>query len=147
MGRMKFNPYEPPARLHADFESTPPSGPVPRGIWRAFVLYCWFMVLIYGACIGGGAILIFGPTFFTDDPEGQLGMGLILVAIGLVFAPAFGVAPFLRPGRRVWVYDLVLICGGLTSILTLPFAIPLLVYWCRDSTKTAFGRGQPTSKQ
>jgi len=47
---------------------------------------------------------------------------------------------FLRPKPWVWIYDLVIICMGMTSACFLPAAIPLLIYWLKPEVKAHFGR-------
>jgi hypothetical protein len=39
-----------------------------------------------------------------------------------------------------WIFGLVLICIGLTSLCCLPVAIPLLLSWLKPETKSYFGR-------
>ena len=60
-------------------------------------------------------------------------MGLLFFAASLV--------PFLfKPRPWLWVYDLVIICIGFTSLCTLPGCIALLIYWLKLETKAYFGR-------
>ena len=66
--------------------------------------------------------------------------GLMLLGIGLVFAAAFVLPFFLKPRPWVWIYDLVLICIGLTSPCCMPASIPLLLYWLKPEAKAYFGR-------
>ena len=62
----------------------------------------------------------------------------VMTVFGL--AGVFGAAPFLPRRPWVWIYDLVLICLGLTSVCCLPATIPLLVYWLKPEAKSWFGR-------
>ena len=51
----------------------------------------------------------------------------------------FAVAPFLPRRKWVWIYDLVVICLGMTSCCTLPVCIALLIFWIRPETRQFFG--------
>ena len=60
--------------------------------------------------------------------------------VGLPFVLAFGAA-FALPRRPwAWVYHLVLIGIGLTSVCCIPVCIPLLIFWLKPETKRYFGR-------
>ncbi|MGB7159266.1 MAG: hypothetical protein WBD40_14450 [Tepidisphaeraceae bacterium] len=60
--------------------------------------------------------------------------------MGVPLAAVFGVAPFLPRRPWVWIYDLVLICLGLTSICCMPATIPLLIFWLKPEAKAWFGK-------
>jgi hypothetical protein len=72
-------------------------------------------------------------------PEALL-TGAFLVVLGLVLAAAFALPFFLPPKPWLWIYDLVLICIGLTSPCCMPASIPLLIYWLKPEAKAFFGR-------
>jgi hypothetical protein len=108
-----------------------------------FKAYSALFAALYLACAGCSLI------FFLVDPgmlepgttKGEaILVGLILLLIGLVFAAAFTLPFFLQPRPWVWIYDLVLICIGLTSPCCMPASIPLLIYWLKPEVKTYFGR-------
>ena len=88
-------------------------------------------------------ILIVGPEQFETprrDADTLAVQGIVFVFIGpLLFIP-FAIAPFLGRKSWVWVYDLVLICLGMTSCACLPATIPLLIFWLKPETKAWFGR-------
>jgi hypothetical protein len=67
-------------------------------------------------------------------------LGPVYIIIGLVFFIAYLIALFLNPGPGTWVYDLVLICFGMSSCCCLPITIPLLIFWIKPETKKYFGR-------
>lgn len=78
----------------------------------------------------------------SDDPEMQslIVQGILLAICGPPFALAHAL-PFVLPRKSwVWVYNLVLICGGMTSCCCLPASIPLLVYWIKPDVKLWFNR-------
>ena len=91
----------------------------------------------------GATILIIGPEQFQtsrQDADGLLVQGVVFVFLGLLLLVPFAAAPFLPRRPWVWVYDLVLICLGLTSCACLPITIPLLIFWLKPETKVWFGR-------
>lgn len=108
-------------------------------IW--FRVYCALMAFIYLLTMGISAI------FFIFDPEDlemtrieAYLMGGLLGGLGLVLLLMY-LAPFVLPRQPwVWVYDVVLIGIGFTSCLTLPFALPLLLYWLKPEAKGYFGK-------
>jgi hypothetical protein len=40
----------------------------------------------------------------------------------------------------LWVYDLVVICLGMTSACILPASVPLLIFWLKPEVKSHFGK-------
>ncbi len=128
------NPYAPPQAVIA---AAPPRTP---GVWTAYVVYCIGMALLYLALVGVGVAF----SFVMPEEEMAAGEAVIistlLVGLGLLFAVPYAAAPFLprRPGT--WILGLVLIGIGLTSCLTLPVAIPLLLYWIKPENQLFFGR-------
>jgi hypothetical protein len=40
----------------------------------------------------------------------------------------------------LWVYDLVVICVGMTSFCCMPVCIPLLIFWIKPEVRAYFGR-------
>lgn len=67
-------------------------------------------------------------------------VGVVFAVIGVPLGVVFAAAPFLPRRPWVWVYDLVLIILGLTSCITWPLTIPLLIYWLKAETKWWFGQ-------
>src|SRR4030042_446442 len=105
-----------------------------------FVGYCVLMCLIYLFIIGVGLLY---PKFADIVDEEDMAVkiaGPIYVIVGLIFFIPFAIAPFLKPTPGVWIYDLVLICFGMTSCCCLPAAIPLLIFWIKPETKSYFGK-------
>ena len=117
--------------------STPPP------VWKWCRVYCFAMAGLYFVCFGLGiSMLLFRGFFANGMKEDQVAvavMGAIYAVLGLVCLLAFGAAPFLPRKKWVWVYDLVLICLGMTSICCMPACIPLLIFWIRPEVKTFFG--------
>ncbi len=67
-------------------------------------------------------------------------MGIIYGAIGLGLAVPFTMGAILKPRPWVWIFDLVLICIGMTSPCCMPASIPLLIFWIKPETRAYFGR-------
>lgn len=119
-----------------------PAYPVPRpAVVGWFYVYAGVMMLVYIACVIGGvamATLGVDQAPAPDDRVAMMFFGVILVATGAVFALLFALPYFLPRKKWVWVYDLVLICIGLTSICTMVVCIPLLLFWIKDENKAYF---------
>jgi len=105
-----------------------------------FKVYCGFLCLLYLATAA------FSLFFFLDNPADRetLGaarfMGAVLLVVGLVFFGACLVPLVLRPRPWLWVYDLVIICLGMTSACILPASVPLLIFWLKPEVKSYFGK-------
>jgi hypothetical protein len=105
--------------------------------------YCGFMSAVYVFCIAMGAFMLAFRNEGADERHSAAELavtGAILIAVGVTFSIAYGLAPFMRPAPWLWVYDLVLIGLGLTSVCCLPICIPLLIVWIKPDTKAYFGR-------
>lgn len=110
-------------------------------VYTWFVVYCVLMAIMY---LFVAALGIFYPMLTEmagkdGRMEGQV-MGIIYTLSGIIFFIPFAIAPFLKPGPGVWIYDLVLICLGMTSCCCLPITIPLLIFWIKPEVKNYFGR-------
>ncbi|HEV2292341.1 MAG TPA: hypothetical protein VGR35_00705 [Tepidisphaeraceae bacterium] len=106
-----------------------------------FMAYCILMALLYGVLAVMGIVILLIPTA-SQSPDQMVAMiqGVVLIVMGVALAGLFGVAPFLPRRPWVWIYDLVLICLGLTSVCCLPATIPLLILWIKPEAKAWFGR-------
>lgn len=106
-----------------------------------FKIYTAFLCFLYLAVAGSSLF------FFLADPADMeisaTGAYLIGTSLLLMGAALFAVClvPFLvAPRPWLWVYDLVIICLGLTSACFLPICIPLMIFWLKPDTKSYFGR-------
>lgn len=125
--------------LIMDLNQTPPPMPKPKVIlW--FNIYCVVLAIMY---LGVMACSL--PFFFLDPKEQDLSPAMaLLVGFGVLLLGAVllaaSILPLLcAPKRWLWIYDLVLICLGMTSPCFLPFCIPLLIFWLKPETKSYFG--------
>ncbi|HUP45086.1 MAG TPA: hypothetical protein VM779_06200, partial [Thermoanaerobaculia bacterium] len=128
--RMTVPPSYSPAPPQVPFSTQAP----PVVTW--FKVYAGIMCLLYLLVIAGGVFFLLIPA---TEEEAWI-MGLVFFAIGLPLLAVFAASLFLPPKPWVWIYDIVLICLGFTSCLTLPFCIALLIFWLKPETKVYFGR-------
>jgi hypothetical protein len=113
--------------------ATPPA-------FKWFVVYCIVMALLYLTLAGAGIVLGFiEPDREMSAEEAKI-MGVVFIILGLVFSVPYAIAPFLPRQSWVWVFGLVLICLGLTSLCCLPVCIPLLIAWLKPEMKAFYGR-------
>jgi hypothetical protein len=109
------------------------------GVYAWFIVYAVIMALIYLAVAGIGALLLaVDPVALDMDPIEARITGTVYGLIGAFLTLPYAVAPFLPRRRWVWIYDMVLICLGMTSCCTLPACIPMLIFWLRPETKQFF---------
>ncbi len=106
-----------------------------------FKVYCAILVLCYFFTIGVSYFLFRAdPIDLYADPLFNMIFGVMMVLVSFTLLLACILPFFLKPQPWVWVYDLVIICLGLTSICFWPFSIPLLIFWLKPETKNYFGR-------
>lgn len=120
----------------------PPPRSGPPGVLTWFKVYCVIMCLMYLAVVALGVMfLTMNLDQDMEESENQI-TGIIFIAIGLLLFAVCLLPMLLRPRPWLWVYDLVLICLGLTSICFWPISIPLLIYWLKPETKAYFKEAQ-----
>ncbi|HVS31463.1 MAG TPA: hypothetical protein VMS98_08405 [Thermoanaerobaculia bacterium] len=103
---------------------------------RWFKVYVAVLSALYLLIVIAGAIVI---AMNLSERDGLIA-GIIMTLAGLLFLAIYAAGLFLPPRPWAWIYALVLIAGGFTSCLTLPFSIVLLVQFLQPETKTYFGR-------
>ena len=122
----------------------PPWQPVGRpAALKWFIAYSVFMAVVYALCIGGGAVIILRPDLWSDtvqpeDLEAARVGGISLVLISVPLMVAFAAAPLLPRKKWAWVYHIVLIAVGLTSVCCMPATVPLLIYYLRPDVRAWF---------
>jgi len=116
-----------------------PPNSSPPAVFFWFKVYTGFMTALYVGCLILAPVLFFiGTRSMGEERAVLMIQAVIFGSIGLVLAVAC-VLPFFLPRKPwVWVYDLVIICIGLTSCCFLPATIPLLIYWIKPETKAWF---------
>ena len=113
--------------------ATPPA-------FKWFLIYCILMALGYLTLAVMGIVFGFVSPDREMNPEEAKLMGVVFIILGLAFCVPYAIAPFLPRKSGVWVFGLVLICIGLTSLCCLPVCIPLLISWLKPETKAFYGR-------
>jgi MFS family permease len=121
-----------------------PQPGVRPGVLNWFTAYAILMALVYGAFAVLGIVLLVMPAtaaqMSQEDRIVAMIQGVVFLALGLVLGGVFAAALFLPRKPWVWVYDLVLICLGLTSVCCMPATIPLLIFWIKPEVKAWYGR-------
>src|SRR5262245_59114517 len=116
-------------------------GENPPGVVFWFKVYALFMTGIFLICCVLSLIFLFvDPAQLEMDPVEAHITGGVMLVLGLALFIVFMIALISQPRPWVWVYDLVLICLGLTSACLWPVTIPLLIYWLKPEAKRHFGR-------
>lgn len=106
-----------------------------------FKIYAAFLCFLYLAVASSSLFFFLGdPADMEISATGAYLLGTLFLLMGsMLFAVCL--VPFLvAPRPWLWVYDLVIICLGLTSACFLPICIPLLIFWVKPDTKSYFGR-------
>jgi hypothetical protein len=107
-----------------------------------YKVYAGLMAALYlVVLIGGIAMPLLAPEeldLAADDPPPWV-MALIIGCVSFPFAALYGAALFLPVKPWAWIYHLVLICFGFTSLCCMVVSIPLLIFWVKPETKAYFG--------
>lgn len=117
--------------------STPPA----VRFWAQFYNICMLM-LYFILTLVGILLVAFADEIgnFEDGQEiGASLMGTLYAGLGLLFVVIFAIGLFWRRGNGAWIYQIVLIAIGLTSCITWPATIPLMIYWIKDRDRLIRG--------
>ncbi len=101
-------------------------------IWQ--LVYCGVMVVVYLAVAAAGVFLFqFAEEIADQDLNAQESrvVGVAFVVLGMVLAGLFAAGFVWRKGMGGWVFHIVLISFGLTSVCCWPTNIPLLIFWIK----------------
>lgn len=110
-------------------------------VWTWYAVYCTLMALLYLLVVIGGIVLLrLDPAMVGEEALALRVQAFILMALGLVLFVPFAIAPFLPNKSWVWIYGIVMIGIGMTSLCCLPATIPLLIFWLKPETRQYFGR-------
>jgi hypothetical protein len=117
-----------------------PPAPLPK-VFFWFKVYCAVLCALYAVVAAVGVfILTLEPAELDMPAAASIAYGVLMLLLGLVFFVASLLPFLLRPRPWVWVYDLVIICIGMTSACFLPACVPLLIFWIKPEVKAHFGR-------
>ncbi len=92
------------------------------------------MALLYFGVTAMGIVAARGGSEYQNARTG------IFLVLGPLLAIPYAAAPFLPKKPWAWIYHLVLIGVGFTSVCCLPVTIPLLLEWLKPDVKRFFGR-------
>jgi MFS family permease len=121
--------------------TTTPTETAPPAVLFWFKIYTGALTALYLLCVLASPVLfVIGMRTHSDERVVALVYGVILLAVGLPFAVACAL-PFILPRKPwVWVYNLIIICIGMTSCCILPASVALLIYWIKPDVKLWFNR-------
>jgi len=113
----------------------------PPGVILWFKVYALCMAGLYVLCAGLSIMLLFiDPAEVEMDPVEARITGTFVLVMSLGLIVVFLIPLFSQPRPWLWIYNLVLICLGLTSCCLWPATIPLLINWLKPEAKACFGR-------
>lgn len=101
------------------------------------------MSVMYVVVFGAGIVMMLMHKQLADEETSAIfwmAYGAFIAFLGLALDGVFVAALFLPAKPWVWVYHLVLICLGLSSVCCLPVCIPLLIQWLKPDVRAYFGR-------
>lgn len=98
-------------------------------------IYVLLMLLLYTTLFAGSVAAAFYRDTLSlelDTSPGELAVlllcyGVLAAALAIIFL----IGLFWNRGMGGWIYNLILICLGLTSCCTWPMTIPLLIFWIK----------------
>jgi MFS family permease len=106
-----------------------------------YKMYAGLLAFIYLLAAGCSLFLLFAdPATLGKDVAVARAMGAMLLVMSLGLFVACLVSLVLQPRPWLWIYNLVLICLGMSSACFLPMTIPLLIFWLKPETKRHFGK-------
>ncbi len=131
------NPYKQPRSRNRPIQGNYPE---PSGVLLLFRIYCGFMVLFSLALIGIAAMFVvayLSNPQVQNDPDGFIVIVIALIygGSGIVLGIIYGIGIFFCKGKKGWVYGIVLIVIGMTSCVSWPFSIPLIIFWLKPENK------------
>lgn len=113
----------------------------PPPVLSWFKIYAGVLTAIYALCALASPVLFFlASQMRGDEKVGAMVYAVILLAVGLPFAIACALPFFLPRKPWVWVYNLVIICVGMTSCCIVPASVALLIFWIKPEVKLWFNR-------
>lgn len=106
-------------------------------------IYVLLMLLLYATLlIGVVAAAFYWKTICQELEIDPNELTITLVFYGVLSAALtiiFLVGLFWNRGLGGWIYNLILICLGLTSCCTWPVTIPLLIFWIKQKNDIQYG--------
>jgi len=106
-----------------------------------FKFYAGSLCFLYLLTAGFSFFFFFADPSQTEIPKvtAQL-IGVFMLVVSLVLIAACLLPFLLAPRPWLWVYNLVIICLGMTSACYLLVCIPLLIFWLKPETQRYYGK-------
>ena len=128
------NPY--PAGESQPYPQDTPATLNPNPAVKTFQrIYVLLMLLLYTTLFAGSVAAAFYRDTLSlelDTSPGELAVLLLCYGVlAAALAIIFWIGLFWNRGMGGWIYNLILICLGLTSCCTWPMTIPLLIFWIK----------------
>lgn len=118
-------------------DPSPPSPPPPLAPWlvHGYLGLRLFLLVVYAGAVALGGWAARGGV---APEEGGVAMGLAIAAVGLTLGAA--VAASFRLPRRPWAWSahLIVICLGITLVVSAPIAGVLLWTWLGPEVRRHF---------
>ena len=92
-----------------------------------FLMYAVIVALVIAALLNRETV----SRQFSVEPIELIINLLVYGLLSAVLAMVFMLGLFWHRGKGGWIYNLILICLGLTSCCTWPMTIPLLLFWIK----------------
>jgi len=106
-----------------------------------FKFYAASLSFLYLLTLGFSLFLIFGDTSSMGMEETFTKLlGVVLLFISLALIVVCFLPLVLAPRPWLWVYNLLIICLGMTSACYLLVCIPLLIFWLKPETQRYYGK-------
>ena len=108
---------------------------------RWYRIYCWALAVLYFLAVNAGLFFLLMPADEEFPSWMKTLYGILLMGVGVGCLALAVVGARVPPKRWGWTFGLVMICFGLTSCLTLPASIALLIHWLKPEAKAYFEEG------
>ena len=140
----KNNPYssqDKPTIVSNDHSAEFTPNPTVLHYQRVYVLlmFALYMFLFIGIVYVAADLETFSRGLETTPGELTIMLAVLGVPIALL-AITFLIGLFWNRGLGGWIYNLILICLGLTSGCTWPMTIPLLIFWIKQKNDIQYSR-------
>ena len=111
---------------------------------RRFRVYCALLCLVHLLVAAAGIALFFLPAEAMElDRPILVVLGSVTLLLGLFVAALAWIGLHMprRPGA--WTWGQILLLLGITSLVLVPLAVPLLLSWKKPEVQSWFGRNVP----
>ena len=120
-------------------EFTPNPTVLPYQRIYVLLMFALYMFLFIGIVYVATDLETFSRGLETTPGELTIMLAVLGVPTALL-AITFLIGLFWNRGLGGWIYNLILICLGLTSGCTWPMTIPLLIFWIKQKNDIQYSR-------